>query len=456
MSRCINQLGLGLVALVLMVFMALPASAQAAGWQPKFDAGQHVYVDPALANHASYPVNLSGLSKQLETVSDKHGVSVYVVAIERTTEGGAVPAVGRVNDLVLRWQGQADFPHDRFLVILWLRYADDPSQGSVAVNAGSELRQYNLTSSDLNSPSGPVNAAIKKYMPHDPNGAFVAIVQNVNSSIESVKSQRFFWSISPFILIGLVALGVGAFFYRKRKASYDELKTAYDKVAGNWQAMMDSANALHVRLHEGYMGFLSQQSDWKKMLKGSTLAQFTEAVKLFADFSSRLAKANAVFAEANAKAAQGGVFSPGNLAEAKAMLTSTVIVVEGKELPIEEATLFGGLVERSEYKPDELLNAMDVLFAQTNRQLNAIKLAMEDAQQKSRQLKDSFAVINDIKARAGADFASFEEKYTELEQAKAAIDAEMTSDPIKVADELTGLLSRTRQFKAQLETRFAG
>ena len=37
MSRCINQLGLGLVALVLMVFMALPASAQAAGWQPKFD-----------------------------------------------------------------------------------------------------------------------------------------------------------------------------------------------------------------------------------------------------------------------------------------------------------------------------------------------------------------------------------------------------------------------------------
>ena len=172
MSRCINQLGLGLVALVLMVFMALPASAQAAGWQPKFDAGQHVYVDPALANHASYPVNLSGLSKQLETVSDKHGVSVYVVAIERTTEGGAVPAVGRVNDLVLRWQGQADFPHDRFLVILWLRYADDPSQGSVAVNAGSELRQYNLTSSDLNSPSGPVNAAIKKYMPHDPNGAW--------------------------------------------------------------------------------------------------------------------------------------------------------------------------------------------------------------------------------------------------------------------------------------------
>ena len=162
MSRCINQLGLGLVALVLMVFMALPASAQAAGWQPKFDAGQHVYVDPALANHASYPVNLSGLSKQLEAVSDKHGVSVYVVAIERTTEGGAVPAVGRVNDLVLRWQGQADFPHDRFLVILWLRYADDPSQGSVAVNAGSELRQYNLTSSDLNSPSGPVNAAIKK------------------------------------------------------------------------------------------------------------------------------------------------------------------------------------------------------------------------------------------------------------------------------------------------------
>lgn len=458
MQRHLSKLCLSILALAMLIIAPL-ASAQAAdGWQPKFDAGQQVYVDPALANHPKYPVNLDALAPELKKVSTEHNISVYVVAIERTTESGSIPAVGRVNDLVLRWQGESGFPHDRFLVLLWLRYADDPSQGSVAANVGSALREYDLTSADFNAQNGPVNAAIRKYMPHDPNGAFVAIVENVNGSIESVNARRFYWSISPYVVLVIILLAVGAFFYRKRKAAFDELKKSFDAEVEKWSAMLDSANALKIRLHQGYMGFLSQQADWSKVLKGVTRENFGEAVSDFAEFSSRLAKANSVFEDAVAAGAKANPFSTNSMQEALASLTTRVIVVEGKELPIEEVTLFGGLVERSEYKPDELLNAMDVLFAQTNRKLAAIKRSMEETQEKTRELKDTFAVIDDIMGRADADakgISGYQEEYSGLNEERTSILEDLSSDPVAASDSLTGLLSRARQFKARLEAQLS-
>ncbi|MBX9691228.1 MAG: hypothetical protein K2Z81_02520, partial [Cyanobacteria bacterium] len=203
-----------LSALMLLVAFASPALAQSTAktWLPEFDSGRHVYVDPQLANHPNFPVTLAGLEgADAIAAAEANGLKVYIVATQQGSDlanGMNKMAVPKLNELVTKWGASGSFPHDNYVVILWVRYADDPQHGSVAVNGGNQLRDWGITQSYFDDKvSGPVTKNLQKFMPQDPKGAFNAIVATINADVNKWKkaeadrlAHEHFMAMLPFYI----------------------------------------------------------------------------------------------------------------------------------------------------------------------------------------------------------------------------------------------------------------
>ncbi|MDZ4836363.1 MAG: hypothetical protein SGJ27_21525, partial [Candidatus Melainabacteria bacterium] len=436
MLRQLSQWRSVLVAALLIAFMAVasPALAQSSQtWLPDFSPSRHVYVDPQLSNNRQAPVNFTGLEARLLQEGQKHGLQVFVVA----TEGGSdllnatIPSRDALDKLILKWQARPGFPSDNYLIIMWVRRADNPNKGSVAANGGNLFSDWNMTASYFtDTQDGPLVPNLRRFMPQDPAGAFDAVVVSVNSDIDAIKARQAatakeaaFQQALPYYIGGgaLAALLFGTMIFLLVRNSSRKKKMA--ALIAEWTTKLDSANELYLKLRSSYMGFLTEQSDWKSKFKNRTLTTYTAACKDFAAFSARRKVATDTLDAARKAFASNSFPSVKGFAEVEQLLASRTIEVTGEDLPLEEATLFGGLVEKADYKPGELLDAMSTLFEKTNKALAAIVSAFNGAKQNKLDVEalDTQVIAQraDI-AAAELTMAPYEATVRELKEGQGA------------------------------------
>lgn len=439
-----------MVALVAILFMAPSmVQAQGAAWKPSFNQSQQVYIDPALANDPDFPVAMPGLDAKLMEVSSKHNIKIIAIAVKQTNERGANPAADKLDEILLRWQSSPGFPSDNYFVVVWMRSATNPSEGWVAANAGSDLKTYGFGKAMLDSRDGPILTAGRKYMPQDPKGFYTGVAVNVNKVIDdynaaqqSAKDHDALMGWVWIIVIVLVVVGAAVFGLRVLNKAKAGVREQANTVLTDWNTKMESANALYLKLRSGYIGFVSDQGDWKTKFNGDTLTDYKAALTNFADFSTRRTKANQVLAEARK------LFESGKYSEVLKKLNDEIIVIDGKELPIEELTLFGGLVQRSEYKPNELLNSMASLFDNTNKTLAAIMKALKEAKQAGDDLDAAQAEIETQRGRLGTSgFAKFAADFEVLVRDEAKVREQFKGDPVTTKDAMLALLARANKIK---------
>lgn len=474
-----------LIALFLMVVsFATTGGAQAADtWLPRseFRSDRAVYLDPDLANHSNYPVSLSGLETKLQSLGSTHGLKFYFVMTEQGTESNPTSgkfAVWKLDSFVAMVQSR--LPADDYVVVLLVRSSSDPSKFSFAANGGNRLQQFGLTGSFFGGSSSPLMSAQRTYLPNDPagfaNSVAVGVNQAITSHLASVKrqeewrlqqiendkqnairlaEQRRLQSIEDarlaeeaaerdanmrfWLMVGgppgalLVVLIIMFVVFRSRKA-------AADKLVASWRERMIASSTNYQRLESGYFGFLTHQAEWQKKFKGTTAAKFKVAVTDFANYSARQLAANRRFEEAE-KLANGASFPFalfGTFSKVHSLLTETEIKITGQELPLEMATLYGGLVEEKTYKPEEVLSEMEQLFDKTNKALAAIKGAFDGAAQNKKDIEVLDANVVKIKPDlegVGLNFDPYAATYKSLIDGKNAFLAILDSDPL---DAFTG------------------
>jgi len=464
MQKQISKVILPLVALVLSLVAFAPAAFAQSTWSPDFDKGRHVYLDPALANDPSYPVQFSSLDKDLEQRAAKHGLQIYVVAARLGDE--AVPqdqnwAPRTLDNLILKWQGQPGFPANEYLIILWLRRTDNPNKGWVAANGGNRLRGYGLDGARFSDPNGPVIPALKRHMPQDPKGAMVEIADNVNGVIDQYEADQqaqrdhdaFMAKLPYYLLIGFLAAGFLGLIIWLSIRYRREKKLALDAI-GEWEPLLESANALYIKLSGSYLGFLQQQGDWETRFKNTTLAKYKQAVTDFADFSVRQKRANNLLEEAKKAVARAFFPTVGGFRKAVALLSSEPVEITGKELPLDQATLFGGVVTKTTYQPAKLLDSMEDLFKRTVKALDSIIKAFEGADQDKKDIEGLMKDVDGAKEKLSQNGLSFEPyaaRYTREKDGLQAALSILASDPLSAFDGLEKVEADLRTLKADLE-----
>lgn len=445
-------------ALVMLLALLVLAPAQALAqtpWRPDFKSGTAVYIDPAVANNPDFPVALPGLEQKIKEAGEKNNVKFLVVVVQQTVETGSGNlGANRLDELLLRWNNANGFPSDNYVLMLWMRSATNPSEGWVAVNAGSNLKVYGLNGTTLSSATGPVMTAVKKYMPQDPKGCFNGIAANVNRVIDdynaaqqqATERSNFMGKLPIYIVIVLALGGAGAFFFL-RSRSTGELKSKVQAVLSDWNTKMDSANALYLRLRQGYLGFVQDQSDWKGKFSGGTKTQYEAALTNFADFSARRTKANAHLVDARK------LFDAGDYKGCLNKLENETVTVTGADIALEDATLFGGLVVKNDYKPNELLNSMETLFGETNKALAGIMRSLKEALAAGSDLDAVQADIEMTRARTGETaFTSHKNEFDAINREEEQVRLTYKSDPLSGKDAMLALVVRARAIQTALKS----
>ncbi|MGP1383893.1 MAG: hypothetical protein ACTS2F_10065 [Thainema sp.] len=449
-----------LVSITILVVSGIhqpPSAIASTDWVPPFNPAQHVYVDPDLAQHPTSPVAFEGLSEQLTPLMAEQNLQVYVIADQGETGLNLDTnwATERVSDVVERWEALPEFPRNDYLLVYWVRRTDDLNKGWVAANAGDRPYELGVTENRLADPEGPVIRALKEYMPHDPQGAMVAVVRNVNRDIEiglqraiaeqeaakaaqeraaqrqaqMAELKRKTATYLPLAGFGAIT-GTGSLLlllnYRKRRR-------AADSAISDWQERLEKANALYLKLYDQYFGFLKVQSDWADSFKGDTLEQYQAAVTDFSDFTVQLEAANQRLQAA--QAARQGNRAPltAGLVQAHHLLTQEPIVITGQELPLEMAQLFSDVVPKTTYQPEQLLAEMSELFNRTNQTLARIMQAVADTQANLEQIAQQLAAIattQQTMADLELPFAPYEERLQLIQHEQVAVRQLQPSDPL--------------------------
>ncbi len=486
-------------AILLLTAVIAPAQAQASStWLPSFDRGTHVYVDPALSKHPSYPVTFSGMEKEVNSLSTKHGIDVYVVATERDFDPNRVIAAEIAEDLVARWSGRSDFSKEKFLVIVWVRQETNPNKGSVAAYAGNKLQGYGFTKSRMNDRVyGPVIPALKQYMPQDPQQAMLQVIRNVNTGVDqaiaaakqaeqdrieaakraeqdriaaekraeqdrieaehrAVENARRAEQMKTIALYGLPSLAlIGLLIFLTLR--FRRTRARASEVLEKSRTELQNAGHWYVQLEEAYLGFLKRQTDWQKRFdpKGKTAKQFAEAVGWYANLTTRKLAAADMFERAEKSFNSARWPLTGGLERTIAILTVEEVTVSDRNLSIEEAELFKGLVVETKYAPAELLANMEELFAKTNKALAQIKKAFEGAAQNRQDIAQLLAEVEALKsdglAKAGLSFKPYEGRHSQIARERDAVLALIDKDPLSAFAGSEEVEEKARLLKADIE-----
>lgn len=193
------------VICVLLVGASTTPVQAASTWLPNFDPEKRVYVDPALESSSSNPLSAAvaeALANKLGALGEKHSLDVYLIAIEQGDDLSSdhkrwAPDLLHTK-LWSKWKSSSKFNDHNSVVILWVRGRDNGHM-STGVRVGDGLHDKGMSRSRLAASDGPVMTAIKANMPGQPEACFVAIVENINSELDSPHSSEvdlwvaFFW-----------------------------------------------------------------------------------------------------------------------------------------------------------------------------------------------------------------------------------------------------------------------
>ncbi len=466
-------------------------------WLPTYASGQQIYLDPALSRDSTYSVQFTeNFTGKLQKAQQQHDLDIYVVAARQGAEKlqpETNVATAKLNDLIVRWGGTA-LPKDKYLVILWVRRADNPSKGWVAANGGSFLRSRGLTGKFFAAPDGPVIPALKNYMPQDPEGAILAIAQNVNDEISAYERQqqevaerqrqekliqakeeererqetlerqqrntrrrqqidRFMTEVNtyaPWTLLGVVLIGSGSWIVIRFKHRRQEAKDAI----ASWQERLANANDLYLRLHDEYFPFLKEQSNWEEAFQGVTQERYRQAAQDFTNFTLRLEAANQRLQTAQSAADKNIFPLVTRYQRANQLLTVEPITVTGEELPLEVAELFKGLAGRNTYQPEQLLNVMSVLFDQINKSLAEIVGVIKvigNRRQAVHELQSNIKQVQQRLKEQGIPLHPYTLRHQQLCKSWQLCQPQMDADPLNLQQECLHLHGEFQELFSDLE-----
>lgn len=94
--------------------------------------------------------------------------------------------------------------------------------------------------------------------------------------------------------------------------------------------------------------------------------------------------------------AKAGIFSVDKLTQAADMLTSTKITVTGEDIPLEQRSLFSGVVSESSFTPSELLQDMDQLFTSASGSCASIMKSYKGAEQNKQDINQLLATVTKL------------------------------------------------------------
>lgn len=425
--------------LLLVLSWAAPAWSQdSRTWLPDFNPSQNVYVDTRLSGDRLAPVDFSGLARLIPGMQEANGLQIYVIATKQGSDlSGAGMATRKLEELQNRWAGLSNFPREKSLVCLWVRRADDANRGSVACVGGNWLRSMNMGSAYFNSEAGPLRD-FGRFMPGDPAGAVGSIINHVNADIsaqlfEAQKPMMYLIAFVAVVIFGII--GFFVFFHFRSRSILLE-----------WEKKIAAASEMYIKLNGEYLEFLGRQSNWKQTLKGASYDRYAKALKDFADFSARFLKARDLAVKAR------GFFDTAPFPylsaafRIRSLLVKSTVTVTGDELPIETATLFGGLVEKTDYTPQTLLDSMAALFASTNASLAAIKTSFVEAEKNRGDMDKMIAGVEAARKDLEVTklpFKPYGDRLSAMMQERDSILAMMESDPETAnqkSDQLEGQL----------------
>ena len=485
----------GMLGLSLCGFVN-PALAQET-WIPDFNAAEHIYLDRRLANDSTHPVQFSNLDRQLAQAEQQHNLKIYVIAAQQGQESflpDANLAVIKLNELISRWRSNPQFPNSNYLAILWIRRADDANRGWVAANGGTQLQGWGITASHLSNANGPVITALRQYMPIDPQGAIVAIVNNINQEITQAKQRRVEAQVPAQQVAAAQRQQQQAITeaerqqvqqvlaeverqrqqaqqaaaeaerqqqqQQKRAARQQALLTyappaAMGSIAllniglitrnfrrkrsralaavNQWQEWLNHANQLNLKLYDSYFGFLQLQDDWADRFTGTTLKEYQAAVTDFTNFSVRLEAANQRLQAARQVLKTVRFPFTNGLMQATALLTTESVVITGQELPLAIANLFEDLVTKTSYEPQELLAEMAELFDRTDQGLAKILRAfqgLESSQKALQELHPAIEVLRLTLIQQQLEFEPYEPRLQQICAQEQAFQPLLHSDPL--------------------------
>lgn len=465
--RILNKLLLPLVVALIAFASATTAMAQSSQtWMPAFNPDQHVYIDQKLSEHGSKPVSLPNLPAAIEEAQKVHKLKVYVIATEQGSESSASPtlAAKKLDELILRWSNDANFPKDDYLVIMWVRFKDDPARGSVAANGGNRLRAYGMSASHFSSDSGPVIPVLKQHMRERPELALTTIISNVNAEVtnaisaeQRAKERDEVLKELPGILLKwgsiLAALGLGIFLTLRSSRWSSRAQLLRNRFENN---LHDVGEQL-ARLKTDHGQFLHDQSNWATRFKGATLEKLTAGFQAYSELLSVHAAASARLAESDR--ARRKYWFPriqGSL-DAIELLSEKPIVVSSTAIELEMATLFGGLTVDKTVDPDDVFANGSALYATVNSALTEIKRCIDitDA---------AIATVGDTILWVDGQHARFEQERLTLAAYQATLDqlvaernqfkSDASADPVTLILEVPGITGLAAELKATIEEAF--
>ncbi|MGL5720110.1 MAG: hypothetical protein ACRCYP_04895 [Alphaproteobacteria bacterium] len=345
---------------------------------PEFTPGQHIYLDPSIQNHPTAPFAFSAPFKDRVDASN-----VYVVASQKGDEAipeGKKLGVAKVDELIAKWAGNAQFNKQDYIAIFWVRRADDTSKGSVGANVGSVQRNNGITPSALNE---IVSASLKANMPQDPEGAIADIATTIETEIvgykqeqlraeeqkkreaeaaaaRRVKEEAFFKSVNELgnnVIKGLLVISpfgiIGAWVARSRKRRR-ELEAKANSLIAQWEKVLNNAGTFYTELTEKYLGEL-EVLDLDKCDETFQMA-CQKAIGEVAFFMDMKQQGDLVLESANIDIGEN------DLKNAVHLLTKNEIQVTGDKVPLAAASLLTGPNRVTACKAAEFLGQLEKQF----------------------------------------------------------------------------------------------
>lgn len=466
--KFISRLLLPLVVALMCLASASPLMAQGSKtWLPEFNPDQHVYIDSHLENHSSKPLSLPNLPAEIERAQKLHKLKIYVVATEQGSDVSQGPkaAANKLDELVLKWRNQPNFPTDDYLIVLWVRYHDDPARGSVAANGGNRLRAYGMTADHFGSSSGPVIPTLKQHMRERPELALTTIIRNVNSEVtsaieaqESAAAREEAMKALPGILLkwGSILAGLALCFFVSLR--FFKARSRMREKLNRFENNLDRVTEFLEQLKKKHSKFLKAQADWETRFKGASLTKLRAGLTAYSELLA--IAAGGAKRKTEVRKAAGSFWFPriqGSL-DAIKLLTEVDITISSREIELEMATLFGGLTINKVVAPGQFFDDARVLNTTAEAALAEIenKLALIDT-----TFTNVGALVTWCRdQRAGFEkeklsLAPYQDDIDQLAQSLDTFKRDADRDPISFVLEAPALNEQAASVKARIEAALA-